>query len=110
MLPPYLRAAHAPLTVMILQAVVAQLAAAGVDPAMLQGLAMQPAPLISDPSGSYTTNTNSVALASGMCLGPASQPCCMASACFSSVFPCLMLCRIHSHAGIRVYICHVSQL
>ena len=48
-----------------MQAVVAQLAAAGVDPAMLQGLAMQPAPLMSDPSGSYTTN-NSVAIGSGV--------------------------------------------
>ena len=46
------------------QAVVAQLAAAGVDPAMLQGLTMQPAALMSDPSGSYTSN--SVAIGSGM--------------------------------------------
>lgn len=60
---------------MAAQAVVAQLTAAGVDPAMLQNLAMQPAPLISDPSGSYTTNTNSIELASGMCLGPTPRPC-----------------------------------
>jgi len=52
------------IAIVVVQAVVAQLAAAGVDPAMLQGLAMQPAPLMSDPSGSYTSN--SVAIGSGV--------------------------------------------
>ena len=44
----------------------AQLAAAGVDPAMLQGLSMQPAQLISDPSGV----TTSVGISSGTRLNP----------------------------------------